>query len=355
MLFQLLCLNSMKKVYLLIVFLLISLSIFAGDAKGPLWGKNYYIPFLPFYSFPGMEAAPGELFDLNVTLSQYYIQDMVTEFHVSGSDILKERFVDYEGYIFEPTVSFIPIDRLEIGMTSRLHFYYGGIFDSVIEAFHDLFSFPNGGREYYSSDDVYISLHTSSGIDFSLSESLVALGDTDLFWKWSFLSWNFLELALFSAVKIPTGSMDNVSGSDYFDLAFALLADFYITDWFAFYLQNGLILPGQLFVEDNPPLAIYSLLASMEFIVSSRLSILAQFRFATSPIEEGTVITENISYSVTLDEPMTNIMAGVVMDLSGYRVQFSFEEDAFTNNGADLIFNVTVGKSFNLTEAIGNK
>lgn len=346
--------NNMKKVLSIFIVFISSLTLYSGDGKGPLWGKNYYIPFLPFYSFPGMEAAPGEQYDLNFIIAQYYIQDMVTEFHVSGSHILKERFVDYEGYILEPTISYNIGNAVEVGLTSRLHFYYGGIFDSFFEAFHKLFSFPNGGRGSFPSNDVYIRLHTSSGIDLTLTDPQMALGDTDLFGKWSFLSLNFIDLALFSAVKIPTGSMDNVSGSGYFDLAFALLADFSVTDWFAFYLQNGLIIPGQLFVEEHPPLPIYSLLASLEFILSSRLSILAQFRFATSPIEEETVIPENISYSVKLHKPMTNIMLGIAMDLSGYRLQFSFEEDAFTNNGADLIFNATVGKSFNLSEILRN-
>ena len=326
-----------------------SIPLFSGDAKGPLWGKNYYVPFLPYYSFPGMEAAPGRKSDLSFNLSQYLVQDIVTEFHQYGDTLIKERYIDYEGYIFEPTVSFNPLDTLEIGLTTRFHVYYGGFLDPVFEAFHSLFSFPNGGRESYGQNDVFINLHTTSGMDFSLDEPTAAFGDTDLFVKWSFLHLKFMDLALFSAIKLPTGSIASVTGSGYGDVALSLLADFYITKWLAVYVQNGFTVPGQMLLKNTlSPEPIYSLLTSVEFILSRKISLIAQFRLCTSPIKEGVTVPENITHSVKLHKPMTDIQAGVVMDLSGYRLQMGFEEDAFTNNGADLIVNISLSKSFNL-------
>ena len=89
-------------------------------------GKNYYVPFLPFYSFPGVPAKPKEKFDLSFSIAQYYVQDIVTEFHLIGNNLIQERYIDYEGYIFEPSISFNPIKTLEFGLTSRIHSYYGG-------------------------------------------------------------------------------------------------------------------------------------------------------------------------------------------------------------------------------------
>ncbi|MDA3811004.1 MAG: hypothetical protein PF518_11835 [Spirochaetaceae bacterium] len=149
-----------------------------------------------------------------------------------------------------------------------------------------------------------------------------------------------MDTALFSALKIPTGSMERVSGSGYFDLGFSILM-------VSFYLQNGLVIPGQLFSTDLlSPELIYSFVTAFEFIVSPVFSLVTQFRFNTSPIKEGSVVPENISFSVKLHQPMTNILFGAVFMASGYRIQVNFEEDAFTNNGADLIMNFTVSKSF---------
>ena len=339
------------KIKLILLFLITStFTLLANDAKGPLVGKNYYIPFVPYYSFPGLAAAPGEKHMINFSMAIYFIQDIVTEFHLIGNDLVKERFIDYEGSIFEPTVSFNLLAGLEIGLTTRFHTYYGGLWDSVIEGFHDLFGFPNGGREYYPLNDLYINLHTSSGIDLSLTEPVAALGDTDFYIRWSFLSLNFMDMALFSAIKFPTGSPQTISGSGFPDLGFSLLVDFHIFKWLSVYIQNGIIIPGQLFINGSAsPEPMYSALASIEFIVSPHLSIISQLRFNTSPILKGSVIPENISYSVKLHQPMTNILAGVVLQFSGYRFQFDFEEDAFTNNGADLIINFTVSKSFKLS------
>lgn len=338
----------MKKILVLIGFCgVFTLSLY-GQSKGPLIGKNYYIPYLPYYSFPGMAASRGEKGDFNVSIANYFVQDIVAEFHQAGDSFIKERFIDYEGYIFEPTVSYNFKDDFEVGLTGRVHAYYGGIWDSFIENFHSLFGFSNGGREYYPQNDVYINLQLEEGTDLYLTDSLLAVGDTDLFVKWSFYSSKLLDMALFTAVKIPSGSPETLSGSGYMDWGIELLLDFYFSDKFTFYLQNGVILPGQLFADsDDSPFAIYSLQTALEFIVSPFISLLVQFRLNTTPIKEDSVITENISYSIKFDDPMTNILAGFVIKTGEYRFQFDFEEDAFTNSGADLILNFTIGRSFN--------
>lgn len=338
-----------KTIPLILILMILPLSLWSLEPKGPLQGKNYYVPFLPFYSFPGLGAASGDPGGLNITLSQYYIQDIVTEFHLTGTELVKERFIDYEGYIFEPTISFVPIDGLEAGLATRLHAYYGGIFDGVFQWFHHLFGFPNGGRESYPQDEVYINIQTTSGFDLSLSEPTFALGDTDLYIKWTFLPLDYIDLALMGALKIPTGSMEQVTGSDYADLAFALLADFHFLDRFAFYMENGIIVPGQLLGgNDSHPLPIYHLLAGAEFMATSRLSFLVQFKLNTSPVDDGVTIPENITYTVKLVKPLTNLMFGARWDIKRFRFQFHIEEDTFTNNGADLIANFTIGTSFNL-------
>lgn len=339
----------MKKAFLLVAVFCIPLTLFAWEPKGPLKGKNYFMPFLPFYSFPGLGASGGEKNSLSLSLSQYYIQDIVTEFHQIGSTLVKERFVDYEGYILEPTLSFHPLDSLETGLTTRLHTYYGGFLDPVFQAFHDLFDFPNGGRESYPDGDVYINLVTTSGIDLRLTEPLASLGDTDLFVKWNFLSHTYFDLAFFSALKLPTGSMEKISGSGYADLAFSLLSDFYAFKRLVFYLENGIVIPGQNFagLSSSPP-PVYHLLAGAEFLVTPKFSLLLQFKLNTSTIEEGTLVPINIGYSVKLVKPLTNLQFGAVWTAGPVRMQFFLEEDAFTNNGADIIANFTVGTDFPL-------
>ena len=341
--------NSMRKSLLIIFFVFSSASLFCSNAKGPLLGKNYYIPFLPFYSFPGVSAAPGEKNDISFSVAQYFIQDIVAEFHLRGDDLIRERFVDYEGYILEATLSYNFLDSLEVGLTSRLHAYYGGYGDDIIEFFHGILDCPNGGREYYPQNEVYINIQTDTGIHLNLTEPLVGIGDLDLFMKWNFLSIDYINMAAFSAVKFPIGSMENITGSGYMDFGASLLIDFHPLYWLSVYIQNGFILPGQLFNKEIvSPDPIYSLLFALEFIPFPRFSVVAQFRLNTSPIAEDSVIPDNLSYSVKLNPPMTNILLGIVFTAADYRFQFSLEEDAFTNNGADLILNFTVGKSFHI-------
>jgi hypothetical protein len=336
---------------LFFIFILLFFSSVLGalEPKGPLRSKNYYVPFLPFYSFPGEGAAAGEKGSLNLTVAQYYIQDIVAEFHESGSGLIKERFIDYEGYILEPSLSFNPHSRIEVGLTTRLHAYYGGFLDQVFEAFHEFFDFPNGGRESYPQNDVYINIYTTSGIDLFLDDDKAAIGDTDLYVKWSFLTNRSLDLALWSAFKIPTGSQEDISGSGYADLAMALLVDFHFFRRFAFFLETGVVLPGQLISgEEEYPLPVFHLMAGAEFMATERFSLLLQFKLNTSPIAEGVTIPENISYTTKLDLPLTNLVFGGIWTAGPVDLQLTFEEDAFTNNGADLIANFTVSTSFDM-------
>ncbi len=342
----------MRKYILIIAILLVSsFSVFSNNAKGPLLGKNYYVLFLPYYSFPGFSAAPGEKHDFSVSIAQYFVQDIVTEFHAQGNYFIKERFIDYEGYILEGTFSYNIFDSLEVGITSRMHAYYGGWGDSVIEWFHGIFNFPNGGREYFGKDEVHINIQTDTGINYNLTEPAVGFGDLDLYLKWNFLSFPFMDMAAMTAFKFPTGSVEKVTGSGYMDFAASLLMDFHPLKWLSIYLQNGFILPGQLFVQDTPsPNVIYSGLLAVEFIPVPCFSIIAQFRLNNSPVAEGSVDPENpaMTYAVKLDPAMTNLLLGIVFTVSDFRFQFDFEEDAFTNNGADIIFNITVSKRFHL-------
>lgn len=340
----------MKRKLICFLFLLATLgNLRAYEPKGPLHGKNYYVPFIPFYSFPGDGAWTEEKGTLSLRMSGYYLQDMVAEYHYSGSTLIKERFVDYEGFVLEPTVFYTPAETLETGITTRFHGYYGGIFDPVFEGFHSIFGFPNGGREDYPRGDVYINIVTTSGLDLHLDNPLFALGDTDLYIKWNFLSFSFMDSALFGALKLPTGSMENVSGSGYADLAFSLISDFYFLRRFAFYLENGIVLPGQIFTNSgNPVPPIYHMLVGLEWMATDRFSLLVQFKLNTSPIAEGVIVPENISYTEKLVKPMTDILFGCKWQSGKYLFQISFEEDAFTNNGADLTGNFTVTRSLDL-------
>jgi hypothetical protein len=72
----------------------------------------------------------------------------------------------------------------------------------------------------------------------------------------------------------------------------------------------------------------------------------------TSPISDS---TSDITYSKILGKrtgqyslPQTNILLGFVMRHKGFRWQFYFEEDAITNQGTDITFNVTFSHTINL-------
>ena len=82
----------MKFVLALICILLLNtVAVNAMDSppdysKGPLYGKNLFIPFLIHYNFPSLPAKSGERYDLQYHLSMYYVQDI--------QSIMDDTFID---------------------------------------------------------------------------------------------------------------------------------------------------------------------------------------------------------------------------------------------------------------------
>lgn len=332
-------------------------------SKGPIRAKNMYVPYAIFYNFPGLRAGAEDKYTLSYHLALYYTND----FFLDGIEQLtslgtfgkyKEDYLpivarDYESLTTELGISFSILKGLQVGVDLRLFSYYEGFLDSIIEGFHGAFGFPNGGREFKPRDEVEVNIRNNNNLDLTLNERTVAFGDIDLWVKYTFFERRRYAFAFMHALKLPTGSIERLSGSGYPDFALGLLADFKPVWILTFYVQTGLVVPlNGLFVYSNIN-PMFNGLIGVELNPFDFFSLIVQMNIKTAAlsgpeIERYSSFTNDYDMVDNLALPQTNILVGLKFKYRSYLWQIYFEEDAFTNAGTDITIGLMFSHSINI-------
>ena len=348
----------MKKMLLILLLVLLPFLAFAQDfSKGPLYGKNMYVPFIIHYHLPALAARSGEQFDFQFRQSFYLAQDVLYFFgDLEEDDLPTERiyntdyvFSDYEVFTAETSFAFNILDKLQLGADLRIISYYGGFMDSFIESFHGLFGFPNGAREYFFQNQLYINFPNNNGINMYLDKNAVSFGDIDLWGKWTFFENSNFSIAALAAFKIPTGSLDQLSGTGFPDAGLGLLLDFRVARYLSLYTQAGAVMPF-----NGKSNFMFNGMLGAEVHPTHFFSFNVQMNIKTSPLNDDTII-HGLSdlFNTTiyhLNMPQFNILGGFVLKFDSTRLQFYFEQDAFTNMGADITFGIMLTYIVNLRD-----
>ena len=345
----------MYKIFLVLIFVwqFCAVNVYADDfSKGPLAGKNLYVPFLIHYNFPSLPAKSGEKYNLQYHFSSYITQDARYRVDILPDYIGRHydrKYVvsDYESFVAELGAAYNILDEVQAGMDMRLFSHSGGFMDSFIEKFHSLFYFSNGARERFLQDQIYINIPNENGEPMFLDESAVSFGDIDLWCKWTFLENRIVSLAALGAFKIPTGKFESLSGSGYSDAALGLLSDFRISRFFSLYAQAGIVAP--LSRKYYP---MFNGLLGFEFHPWKFLSFNLQMNIKTSPISDSTVpFGWNKLLGTDFNQfelLQTNVLGGIVLHIKNFRLQFYLEEDTIFNQGNDFAIALMVSHTVKL-------
>ncbi len=110
---------------------------------------------------------------------------------------------------------------LELGFDLPLLSHQGGFLDSFIEGWHDTFGLPQGTRDQTTANQLEYSYARQGGQGFGLQSDSSGIGDLSLRGAWQLLRDDDSNraLALRAALKLPTGSTEELTGSGSTDLA----------------------------------------------------------------------------------------------------------------------------------------
>ncbi|MCG8571354.1 MAG: DUF3187 family protein [Spirochaetes bacterium] len=350
----------MLKKLLRIVFInfIILTSVYSMDfhrkdnAKGPFYGRNYHILFLPYYNFPGFSSRSKKPFELQYHLATYLANDFITdqiEWDYTQNKNIVYLDLDYEFLVNEIGISFSLPHKIEVGLDLRLVLLYGGFLDILIDGFHKGLGFTavglDGGREHYEDhrNEVYINIPNQNGVNYFVDQDVnFDFGDIDLWIKYTFFEKKWIALAAVFALKIPTGGFENqIRGSVSPDFGLQILGDFTPFWLMSFYLQAGLVLPFDTlrFQTDPNPFPMVNGLVGIELHPVKLFSLLGQLHIKNSPIKGEVFDHWNYGLVDRFGWPQVNILVGVKFQYKNFVWQFYFEENPLAYAGADIAFN----------------
>lgn len=335
--------------YILLLTLLTASSFLAGNEvtdisiTGPLYGKNFYLPHLMTYSFPGFSPRSGQKSDKSVSVAYYGINEFLT---YSGDEIA----IDYESSVLEGSFTYRPENNILLGLDLRFISYYGGFMDSVIEWWHSFGQFPNGDRELFPVNDVNVSVQNNYGSDLYMTEPALSLGDTDIYCIWTIKEETSYSLALAGAVKIPTGSLSSLSGSGYTDFGIQFMGELRLNKNWNFHLQQGIVIPSDSIVEGDRKYASRlqsQSLFSIQFIPKRDWAVITQVKLNTSPISsKRDKTTDHLGTLSLFTLPQTSLQIGVKKAFNNTIWQLYLEEDPFTYEGVDILLSLRLSQLF---------
>jgi hypothetical protein len=112
---------------------------------------------------------------------------------------------------------------LEIRGSIPFIFMYGGFLDGFLSSFHKALNLPNAGRDNFANNELHYFYSKDGATAWDRTDRLAAFGDLTVQAKKALWKKGENELATRAAVKLPTGSRSNLTGSGKTDLALGFL------------------------------------------------------------------------------------------------------------------------------------
>lgn len=204
----------------------------------------------------------------------------------------------------------------------------GGVLDSVIDTWHELFGFPRGNRPYYPKRQIDYVYSGEGKIDLDHPQS--SFGDLAADLGWYAIDDAQRTVSLWGGLKAPTGSVADLTSDGAWDGAVWAHAALRWPTW-QFAAELGLAQPfgDELFAGNAHRTSEFARLAATR---------------ALGPTWSLRVQLDGQSARVTGSDmrflgPSLQLTAGLVRRLRGrWRIQMGFAEDVAVNTAPDITF-----------------
>jgi hypothetical protein len=184
-----------------------------GD-EGPLRVRNL-APGTQLFGLP--RALGGDVLSQGTELT--FSTELANNF-VSDAERQTLAFFDGETAIFTYGLRRPFGERFEYGVSIPYLIHHGGFLDTVIDNFHDAFGFDGNGREHTGRGHIDYFVADDGEVFADFQNQRRDWGDVRLSGGYQLLRNDSRSLAGRIEVKLPTGDVDDLTGSEGTDVAF---------------------------------------------------------------------------------------------------------------------------------------
>jgi len=290
-------------------------------------------PLTQIFGIPAMRGARADGWRLRFDV------DAANSF-TGGFNSSEFVFLDGETSTFSYTVKRGFLNRWEGGLEFPWVVHSGGRFDGLIDEFHDLFGFPDGGRPLTDRGATDYFVQADGVLEIDIDSKTSDLGDIR-----GWLGYGIYEAPNRSLVsrlhlKLPTGRARNLSGSGAVDVALGLdYVDDALLSIVGVQLSLGagvtFIGKGDLLPDRHEAVVPYGHLGLRKQVGRrNRLGLLAQLD------AHGALFDAELSH---LGEPVLQGTLGVQLDITPKsRFELALIEDLSGAAAADVIFKLSI-------------
>lgn len=190
------------------------------------------------------QALPTEARLNKKTQSLWSSSLIITNALIIESNNNESIYLDYEAYRFNLAYQYGINDDWNLKIDVPLIYQSGGVFDSAIDRWHELWGLPRGNRPFVEHDHYNIQYGYQSRLLVNHDENSMTLGDLQIALARSLIENDHTAISLWASLKLPTGDEDNLTGNGATDFSAWLSLDQQLTDNWLVNLNAGAVVLG---------------------------------------------------------------------------------------------------------------
>ncbi len=180
--------------------------------------------------------------------------------------------------------------RTRIGIELPWISHSGGFMDSMIDGWHDFFGLPEGIRPAVPQDDLRFVYQIDGVESYRLDQRASGIGDIRLSMSYDLAQNDFATVALAGSIKLPTGDLVKLTGSDSTDVSmgFGVSSPNAGVTRISWGIDFGVTWPGDIAIpglEASDQVFYYS--AAVSWRAFSSVDLLVQFSGYSAPYKSA--------------------------------------------------------------------
>ncbi len=275
-----------------------------------------------------MQAENGWHFSHNLFITNTFQDES------KGNEALR---IDVENYRLDFSMAY-QSENWRLGTTLSLIENDSGSLDGLIEGWHDLFAFPQGGRIENPDNLINLSYSKNGSTVFEQIKSDNNIGDLSISFNYRLSHSDKSSIELGVGIELPTGSIDSNSGNEELDTAIWLSKSQQLSTRNRYYGVLGVSQPGkggQL--KEQIKNQIWFSQLGTEYDITDNITGIIQFDLHSATLKNTDLKAFGNSLQIQTALQFKNWFENYYIDLF-------FAEDILVKSAPDITFGLRVSR-----------